>query len=213
MPSHILQHQKSIAEHRESEDDAYFGRMQWKALLRCPSHARFNCLCARLTLFDRIGRQKLTPTMYQIRRLSHLLNRPCKRWTYHRYVELSFTSFGIRSEHLSTLITWPLARRRHHSTDYVAKKRSIRRFSALGFAGFGIWTLSNNKPIKAESSLSTSVPQRNASIVVEPTKRSTHTDSIQKSGNYRTNKPDHDLPGQQSPPPQTEMADEQQDKV
>jgi hypothetical protein len=213
MPSHDTSTPKKYRQHHESEDDAYFGRMQWKAPLRCPNHARFDHLCAGSTLLDRIGRQKLAPTMCQIRRLSHLLNWPCKRCTYHRLVELSFSRFGIRSKHLSTLITWPFARRRHHSIDYVAKKWSIRRFSALGFAGFGIWTLSNNKPIKAESSLSTSVPQRNASIVVEPSKRSTHTDSTQKSGNYRTNKPDHDMSGQQSPPPQTKVADEQQNKV
>jgi phospholipase A2 len=72
--------------------------------------------------------------------------------------------------------------------------------------------LSNTRPIKAESSISKPVPQRNASIVVEPTKRTSHTKSTPSSGDYRANEPDKHFSGQQAPPPQTKVAEDERNK-
>jgi hypothetical protein len=171
-------------------------------------------LCRR-SFFDPIGHPTLIYPMNQSRRFP----RPCRPKVcvvrQQRYfIYLIHTSTCNRHELLNAFRafnTWPFSRRRRLALVGNLGRRPLpfNRLSFLSLTGFGIWTLSSSKPIKAESPSSAVLPNEQSPTSVQQTGRNAHT----KSGNYTSNEPDHRIPGQQAPPPQSKVVEQKESDV
>lgn len=103
---------------------------------------------------------------------------------------------------------WLFSRRRRIALveGHPRRPLPLNHLSVLSLTGLGIWTLSSSKPIKAESPSPADLPEDESPIALQQARRS----APYKSSNYSTNEPNHLIPGQQVPPPQSKISDKEE---
>jgi phospholipase A2 len=87
----------------------------------------------------------------------------------------------------------------------------INGLSIIGITAFGIWTLSTPRPLHADSRSSAFAPLSQAPDVIQEARRLAHN-KANSGSTYNTNELDPKKSGEQSPPPQTKVEDQKDDK-
>jgi hypothetical protein len=83
----------------------------------------------------------------------------------------------------------------------------IRNVTVISLSGLGLCTLSNQRPLKADS------PRNDLSQdTIQETRRAVHSDAKEPPKNYSSNEPDFDSSGEQEPPPQTTSSEVNEQK-